>query len=260
MKPKNTVYTVKASASKRDLKRLLLTDRYAFRNIFKVLAKKPLKVDLRDSNLFEEVMDQGPIESSIGISLVSGCLEFVFKKAYPEKSYRLSSLYVYDKDKNALFIDSRNTVTSFVDAIEVLRTKGCCPERLGEHNLATLQSYGSDEIEMLARSAKVKKAYRLERLEEVKACLVEGLPVAVLLDVYESLFGVFVYRTGEISPPDKNGKKIGQHAVTIVGYDDLFQRFTIRNSWSKSWGDHGYGYLPYYLFKFMFIEGYALKV
>ncbi|HLG96380.1 MAG TPA: hypothetical protein VKX49_08720 [Bryobacteraceae bacterium] len=28
-------------------------------------------------------------------------------------------------------------------------------------------------------------------------------------------------------------------------YDDAKQLFTFRNSWGSSWGDQGYGYLPY---------------
>jgi C1A family cysteine protease len=38
------------------------------------------------------------------------------------------------------------------------------------------------------------------------------------------------------------------HAVLVVGYIDggtLDEHFIIRNSWGQSWGDAGYGYLPY---------------
>ncbi len=35
----------------------------------------------------------------------------------------------------------------------------------------------------------------------------------------------------------------GGHAIAIVGYDD--KGFIIRNSWGTSYGDNGYGHIPY---------------
>ena len=50
-------------------------------------------------------------------------------------------------------------------------------------------------------------------------------------------------RNGIIPLP--SGSIIGGHAVCFVGYDDTKQVFKFKNSWSKDWGDNGYGYLPY---------------
>jgi C1A family cysteine protease len=38
---------------------------------------------------------------------------------------------------------------------------------------------------------------------------------------------------------------LGGHAVLAVGYDDARRAFFIRNSWGASWGDKGYGTMPY---------------
>ena len=35
------------------------------------------------------------------------------------------------------------------------------------------------------------------------------------------------------------------HAVTIVGWNDAYQSWIIRNSWGESWGYRGYGYIRY---------------
>lgn len=37
----------------------------------------------------------------------------------------------------------------------------------------------------------------------------------------------------------------GGHAVTIVGYDDVKQEFTLRNSWGTMWANHGYTTISY---------------
>jgi hypothetical protein len=37
----------------------------------------------------------------------------------------------------------------------------------------------------------------------------------------------------------------GGHAVLICGYNDNTKMFILRNSWGNSWGNEGYGYIPY---------------
>ena len=34
----------------------------------------------------------------------------------------------------------------------------------------------------------------------------------------------------------------------VVGYNDTTNKFKFKISWGNSWGDNGYGYLPYYYF------------
>jgi C1A family cysteine protease len=48
--------------------------------------------------------------------------------------------------------------------------------------------------------------------------------------------------------PMPSGQVIGGHAILFVGYDDAKSQFKFKNSWGTSWGDHGYGYLPYAYF------------
>lgn len=55
-----------------------------------------------------------------------------------------------------------------------------------------------------------------------------------------------------------NGSEAHNHAVAIVGWDDLFSRknflavppgngaFIVKNSWGPDWGDNGYFYISYY--------------
>jgi C1A family cysteine protease len=50
--------------------------------------------------------------------------------------------------------------------------------------------------------------------------------------------------------PSPSEPLIGGHSVCLVGYDDAKQTFKFINSWGPTWGDHGYGYLP-----FKYLEG-----
>ena len=52
-------------------------------------------------------------------------------------------------------------------------------------------------------------------------------------------------RTGRVPMPGPNEALLGGHAVLAVGYDDAAGVFLIRNSWGSSWGQRGYGAMPY---------------
>jgi C1A family cysteine protease len=78
---------------------------------------------------------------------------------------------------------------------------------------------------------------------DIKTALVEGYGVPFGVVVYESFEDA---KLGEIPMPNVQAEQVlGGHAIVLVGYNDGFQQFKFRNSWSSSWGDEGYGYLPY---------------
>ena len=78
--------------------------------------------------------------------------------------------------------------------------------------------------------------------------LASSLPVMFGFTVYESIKGA---TDGKIPYPVRGESILGGHAVLAVGYDDnltigdMVGAFLIRNSWGESWGENGYGWLPY---------------
>jgi C1A family cysteine protease len=79
----------------------------------------------------------------------------------------------------------------------------------------------------------------------MKGCLASGYPFVFGFSVYESFESPEVLDTGVVPMPSDGEAQLGGHAVLAVGYDDATARFIIRNSWGTSWGDGGYGYMPY---------------
>src|SRR5204863_7946379 len=91
----------------------------------------------------------------------------------------------------------------------------------------------------------------LHSLAQMKGCLATGFPFVFGVAVYESFLSSAADRTGNIPLPapgepgaNEDGSPAG-HAMLAVGYDDAHQRFIIRNSWGTSWGNGGYGTIPY---------------
>jgi C1A family cysteine protease len=77
---------------------------------------------------------------------------------------------------------------------------------------------------------------------ELCAALSDGRVVAIVIELTRA---VYFPQMGRVRPPIRGEKTFGLHAVALVGYDLDNDHFVIRNSWGVSWGDGGYGYLPF---------------
>jgi C1A family cysteine protease len=95
-----------------------------------------------------------------------------------------------------------------------------------------------------------------ETLDRVKSNLVAGHPSMFGFAVYSSIEAVDA--RGAIPFPGPKERILGGHAVVAVGYDDRIEikngktggkaakgALLVRNSWGESWGEKGYGWLPY---------------
>lgn len=91
---------------------------------------------------------------------------------------------------------------------------------------------------------------RYERLlhtkpKDMKTSLIINGPFVAGFPVYRTWYEGSSRINGKISMPTVRQKSTGGHAICIVGYDDKKSHWVFLNSWGKSWGNKGYGYLPY---------------
>ena len=78
------------------------------------------------------------------------------------------------------------------------------------------------------------------KLATLKAALVQYGPLPTSYMVYEDFKH---YKSGVYSYV--SGKKLGGHAVLLVGYDDKEKYFIVKNSWGPGWGEDGYFRIAY---------------
>jgi C1A family cysteine protease len=223
-------------------------------------ATPPTSIDLRQH--CSEIEDQKNIGSCTAHAAV-GVVEYFQKRAF-SKYMEGSRLFVYKATRNLMGVTGdtgawlRNTIGS-------LRLLGVPPEQYWPYdttkfddepnafvysvadNFEAVRYFAHDPLGSNVASSKV--------LESVKKYLAAGIP---------SMFGFFGFPSfnktnvpGGIPFPGPSERAQWGHAIVAVGFDDAKKitntqfnitttgALLIRNSWGKSWGDQGYGWLPY---------------
>jgi len=89
----------------------------------------------------------------------------------------------------------------------------------------------------------IQSYVRLRAAQEIKEALYTVGPVAFGTMVDEGIYKP-VPRTGKVAvlPPPAPSKKIGGHAMCVVGYDAT-DGLLLKNSWNTSWGTGGYAWM-----------------
>ncbi|MFA7159961.1 MAG: C1 family peptidase [Kiritimatiellia bacterium] len=228
-----------------------------FSAVFRVPAKLPSRLDLRER--CSPVEQQGELGSCTAQALV-GCLEFLQLRALhlpPGKSKTqnpkskiasfkdLSRLFVYYNERKAMGTVREDSGAMLRTGIKVLKKLGVCREKMWPYVISKFARRPPPNCYAEAARHQVTAYQRLNRLNEMKACLAMGLPFVFGFAVYEHVMSESVRKSGVVRLPGPGERMIGGHAVMAVGYDDSERMLFFRNSWGVDWGRSGYGSLPY---------------
>jgi C1A family cysteine protease len=195
-----------------------------------------------------KVEDQGNLGSCTAHSVVA-MIEFLDNK--DDKKYTdYSRLFLYYNTRaieGSIFEDSGASIRNTIKA--AVKT-GVCPENGlwgWEYNEAKFKKLPSIWCYWRARDVLVKEYLRLSNnLNQLKYCIANGNTFAFGFMITDKFMDdPQTINKGIMSLPKKGDAILGGHAVCAVGYDDNKEVFIIRNSWSESWGDKGYFYMPY---------------
>lgn len=215
----------------------------------------PSKVDLRRQ--CPKVYNQGQIGSCTA-NAIAAAIEFDRKKQ-KLSDFIPSRLFIYYNERSMEHSVALDNGAQIRDGIKSVAKQGACPETEWPYDDtpadSTTNLWSPDAKPAQkpptacysdAKKFRTVSYQRVDRmLAQFKGCLADGYPFVFGFTVYESFESAEVGRTGVLKLPKPKEGVVGGHAVLAVGYDDQSQRFIVRNSWGRSWGQKGYFTMPY---------------
>lgn len=198
----------------------------------------PKFIDLRKK--FPPVYEQGNIASCTANALCSII-------QYLQPKFQSSRLFLYYNERRLENTIPEDCGATLISGIECLLKYGICPESMWPYNINkfAVKPNNACYVNALAHQA-LKVNCIVETSNIMKSFLANGNPFVVGILVYQSFESINVSKTGIVPMPNiMKEQLLGGHAVVCVGYNDISQKWIMRNSWGSFWGDKGYFYLPY---------------
>ncbi len=212
----------------------------------------PKRVDLREK--CPPIYDQGKLGACTAFT---GC---ACREMLLDEKETLSELFLYYVERDLNGDVKKDSGASLRDTCKAINKIGVCEEKLMPYNIEKFDHHPGRHAVINASKYRISAYKSLASLDEIKQNLTfRQQPVMIGMDVYESFKSKETAETGIMFMPRKDEKKLGGHAVLVVGYKDVPKKrgyynkhnnnnsgyLIIRNSWGENWGDKGYFYMPY---------------
>ena len=201
-------------------------------------AAMPSKVSIRAN--MSPVRDQGQLGSCTGFSTCAA-VEYLIPV------FVVSPLFVYYEERAAEGSIKSDAGANIRTGIKVLNKIGAAQEAKWPYNDGPTKFMRKPTKTVVKDAGKRKLTTYLRcasRLQ-VMSALASLKPVVIGFSCYASLESAAVDKTGVVPMPKPTERMIGGHAICLTGFDQSTKLFEFKNSWGTSWGDNGYGYLPF---------------
>jgi C1A family cysteine protease len=199
-------------------------------------------VDLRSG--MPPVYDQGQCGSCTA-QAISAAIEYDEKKqGLP--SFPPSKLFIYFNERKLEGNVATDTGASLRDGIKTIAHQGYCSESMWPYDVtqfATCPPLSCYKAALDHRAVNYKRVP--QSLMQLQDVLSTGFPIVCGISVYESFESDETIQSGNVPYPEKTEKMLGGHGIILCGYNTTQRTFTFRNSWGTSFGDNGYGTIPF---------------
>jgi C1A family cysteine protease len=200
----------------------------------------PHWIDERASSGCGPIYDQGQLGSCTANAGVGAINRLQRKEGVPHTW--LSRLDLYYRERVIEGTVNQDSGATIRDTMKAA-AQGVCLETVWPYNINTFAN--PPLAEAPATKYALKSYLAVADLSAMKQSLALGFPVVFGISVYESFESASANATGMIPMPKKSEHLLGGHAPLAVGYRDSIQCVIFANSWGQSWGEKGYGYIPY---------------
>ena len=204
----------------------------------------PPSIDLRNSGGFPAVYEQCGLNSCTAAAAAALARYEMHFQNGDAGVFEPSRMFLYHEERGSGRTGFRDRPIQMEECIRAIVRSGICaeelwpyiPERAGDAPPST--AYDSAFRPRIARRL-------TQNLDDLRGCLAEGHPFVCGVALYPSVHGVATRTTGAIAMPVAGERVRSGHAILIVGYDDVSERFILRNSLGPDWGNRGHGTIPY---------------
>ena len=203
----------------------------------------PEKFDLRQ--YFPTPFDQGKLGSCTAQAIAGAC-DYEWRQHKKGASFVPSRLYIYYNERWIEGTINQDSGAMIRDGFKSLNLYGFCNETLWPYVVARFKEKPSQPCYDDGAKRKTNYYARVNQdRNSLCSILTNNQPIVFGFSVYESFTTAQVRKTGYVPMPRSNERQLGGHAVLMVGYDNAKQCYIFRNSYGTSWGEKGYGYLPF---------------
>ena len=210
---------------------------------FTALDALPESIDLRPQ--MPPVWNQYDLGSCSSHSICGAITYDQIKNKMPDV-YTPSRLFLYYQERLIEGTVNSDSGACLRDGIKTCASIGVCHENLWAYDISKFTQ--APPLEAVEDASKHKiLTYRSvnQDLQSLQSALASGYPIIFGITAFSSLESQEVAHTGIVPMPNPSESCLGGHAILLSGYSNEKQLFTFRNSWGETWGDSGYGYLPY---------------
>lgn len=189
-----------------------------------------------------------PILDQLSLGSCVANATYVMLYIMSKGKFKLSRLQLYlctrEIDGSNISQDTGATVRG---AMKAINSYSICDE--------TIWPYIISNYDQLSPRAAFTNTYNITKfvytaviqdIKNITQVLSKNIPIILGIQVYSSFESTSINKTGLIPMPNtKTEQYLGGHCIVLVGYDISKQLFAFQNSWGTSWGNNGYGYLPF---------------
>lgn len=220
---------------------------YLFTPPVEALRAVPEEVDLRESGLLADVMDQGALGSCTANGAAAIFKYALNKQGEGSRMKMLSRLQVYYDERVILGTTAYDSGAAIRNIFQVLARNGAAHSRLWPYDISRFTERPPEQAYQDALNFQALEYARVTQSQgQFQGTLVSGYPIVFGCTLYESFTSGQTISTGVVRMPRVGEQIIGGHCMVIVGYKLINGAlyFIVQNSWGTDVGDEGFFYIP----------------